>query len=296
VDVHQSILLDGKDVKTGSLSVTDKISEPAPGGEKFCNVHTLTNQMSVAGSVELQNSCSNDIPNYEQDCSGITTTYGKPAGIDSTTNFGSVKTEVCGELVLTSMTLDQVFAGNGLTYSYTVVNGGTYDGASPIVAVLNLEDGRHIMLYPGWGARTGQQSLSFGDNVATSTSDSGDVVVDFTIYNADFQGGAQWSSNNQYGNWNYLKASGSSTGGPLPLTGNELVTSVTFMTQAANTGEQDTLNGFTYGSKTLNFNAIISDIPFSIESGKDMAFCLCNSFAQNIVPGIYTITTNVVPI
>jgi hypothetical protein len=288
--VQQSILLDGKDVNTGSLSIADQISESAPGGEEFCAIHVLKNQMSVSGKVKLDTSYNPTLQGSE-----ITTTYDSVVtdnAANPITDFGLSKNEVCGEQSV-SLTLDEVFAGDGFKYGYTVLTGGTYNGASPIVAVLELADGRYVVLFPGWGDRTGSHSLQFSDTVATSTADSGSVPVDFTIYNSTWN--RVWSSSAQYGNWNFLKASGSSTGGPLPLTGSEVVVKISIQHQAANTGEQDRLDSLSFDSQQFKFVQPVEDTSFDIASKDSASFCLCHAFAVNIAPGVYGITTQVVP-
>lgn len=290
VSVQQSILLDGKDVNTGSLSIADVISEAAPGGEEFCAVHTLKNQMSVDGEVKLVTSYNPTLQGSE-----ITTTYDSvvtDTAVNPITDFGLSKNAVCGEQSV-SLTLNQVFAGDGFEYGYTVVQGGTYNGASPIVAVLELSDGRRVVLFPGWGDRTGSESLQFSDTVATSTSDGGAVPVDFVIYDSNFN--KLWGSSAQYGNWNFLKASGSSTGGALPLTGSEVVVKISIQHQAANTGEQDRLDSLSFDSQQFKFVQPVEDTSFDIASKDIASFCLCHAFAVNIAPGTYGITTQVVP-
>ena len=171
---------------------------------------------------------------------------------DDNTNFGSRDNEaVAATWIPSGLTLDALFAGGGFSYTYTVIDGGLWAGASPVMAVIDLADGRHIILYPGWGGRTGTHTLTFSDTVAADTG--GNNLVDFTIYAPDFSGGAQWSSCAEYGNWNYLKASGSSTGGALPLTGTEVVTRIAIQHQAANTGETDRVDSMTICSTTYDF-------------------------------------------
>ncbi len=166
---------------------------------------------------------------------------------DDNTNFGSSTNEALG--IDVNLNLDELFAGDGLQYEYTVLDGGSFNGAASAIAVIDLFDGRHIVLFPGWGDRTGTHTLEFSDTLSVATSDSGDKVVDFVIYDSSWI--SSWSSNNEYGNWNFLKASGSSTGGVLPLIGDEVVTRVAIQHQAANTGQEDQIesmlvNGETY--------------------------------------------------
>ncbi len=177
--------------------------------------------------------------------------YAVPTSSDDQGSFGEESTQFYSEDLFPGTTLDDIFADSGFSYTYNVTDGGAHSGASPLVAVFELDDGRHIVLFPGWGTRTGVNTLTFSDVLAEDTG--GNNVVDFTIYTSDFQGGAQWSSNNQYGDWNFLKSTGSSSNGALPLTGSEQVVRVFFMHQGAGTGQVDDLLSYTLLDSTTTF-------------------------------------------
>jgi len=285
VDVQQSILLDGGD----HLQINvDVVEEDAPGGEEFCFKHHIKNQMSVPGEVELETI-------YDPNGGGITTTYDSEI-TDITaypiTDFGSRNNEVCGK-IYKYHTLDEIFSGTGLQYGYTVVDGGTYNGASPIVAVLDLDDGRHIALFPGWGARADDtsHSLQFSGTVATATADGGSVPVDFALYPSDF---SSWlyGSGPSYGDFEAIKAD------TVLLNGSEVVVSISFQHQAANTGETDRLDwmDIEFGDERNDFVQPEELVPFWIESGEEVSFCLCHQFPVNIPPNTYEITTEVIPV
>jgi len=146
---------------------------------------------------------------------------------DDNTNFGSDSNEAMG--VDVSLTLNELFAGSGLQYTYTVVNGGTYSGASPASAVIDLADGRQIILFPGWGTRTGTYTLEFSETVA---SDTGGTFVDFSLQPSGF-GAWLYGSGSTYGDFEFVK------GDTSLLDGTEVVTRVAIQHQAANTGEID---------------------------------------------------------
>jgi len=276
--VSQSVVVDNGQTVSDSLS-------GALGGETFCFDHTLQNDASVPANVELAYTGNTNLD-------GVTITYNSQVA-DNNAIFGLPHNAVVS-FSPSGMTLNDVFAGNGLIMNFTIANGGTYSGASPAMIVLSLSDGRYVILYAGWGARTGSQSLQFSDTVATSTSDGGNVPVDFTVYNSSLIA-AMWSSNNQYGNWNFLKSTGSSTGGALPLTGSELVTKITVQSQGANTGEIDTINSLSFDSESHNFIQVTPNTPFSLQSGQKSDFNACYGFAINIAPETYIVTTNVAP-
>lgn len=158
--------------------------------------------------------------------------------IDDNTNFGSINNEAIGISVTSGLTLDQLFAGSGLKYTYTIIDGGQYAGASPVIAVIDLTDGRHVVLYPGWGTRTGDESLQFGDTVATSTADTGTVPVDFVVYDSTFH--KTWGSPGSYPAFAGIKTSPN-----CPIVGTETVTRIAIQHQAANTGETDKVDSMT---------------------------------------------------
>jgi len=280
-NVRQAILLDGKDYTT--MPITEPVD--VAGGESFWRLHYLQSQTSVPVTLKLETSYSPLLTDAE-----ITTTYNTEI-TDDNTNFGSRSNEIVA--IGVSLTLNQIFAGDGLKYKYAVMVGGTWSGASPIVAVLDLTDGRHIVLFPGWGARTGTHTLQFSDTVAWDTG--GNNKVDFTIYLPDFSGGAQWSSNSEYGNWNYLKASGSSTGGALPLTGTEVVTRIAIQHQGANTSEKDRLDLLAFGGYSFPFIQILESVSFTLQPGQTVYFVARYKFALDVYPYAYTITTTVKP-
>jgi len=280
-NIQQAVVIsaDGTNWNNYNTPITHTIPEPAPGGETFCVKQWIWNRASIPVAVSFATN------SY----AGITTTstLGVHEITDNNHNFGSRDNEVVAFLPETGLTLDDLFAGNGLSYAYTIINGGTYTGASPIIAVIDLADGRHVVLFPGWGARTGGESLQFSDTVATSTSDGGAVPVDFTVYASNFAGGAQWSSNAQYGNWNFLKATGSSTGGSLPLGGNEFVTRIAIQHQGADTGETDRIDSLTFGGTIYTF------ADGTLQSGEILPFRICYAFDLHIGPGTYILTTTV---
>ena len=282
VTVGQSVLLDGKDYTQMPIEEAAAVG----GGETFCKPHYLESQASVPVDLHFVTTFSPALTDTE-----IVVTYSTEI-IDGNTNFGSTDNELVAFPITSGLTLNDLFAGGGFSYAYTIIDGGAFDGASPVIAVIDLDDGRHVILYPGWGARTGAHTLTFSDTVASDTG--GNNLVDFTIYASDFAGGAQWSSNSEYGNWNYLKASGSSTGGALPLTGTEVVTRIAIQHQAANTGEIDRLDSLTFNGQTYEFD-IVECTPFTLEPGQKLHFVICYSFDPLIQPDTYIIYSTVEP-
>jgi len=210
----------------------------------------------------------------------------KPAK-DDNNNFGSQDNEALGiDYTGEGLTLDQLFSGDGLQYEYTILDGGAYNGASPAMATIDLEDGRHIALFPGWGDRTGTHDLQFSNTVATATADSGNVPVDFVIHDASWS--KSWGSQGEYGNWNYLKASGSGSSGVLPLTGSEIVTRVGIQHQAANTGAEDQIDSIVVSGETFERDTIapeiteIDHVPENPSCGTPIGVCATVTDFSNI--------------
>lgn len=191
---------------------------------------------------------------------------------DGTGSFGDPSTQFLS--LDLDLTLDELFAGDGFSYTYTVLEGGIYNGAAPIVAVFELEDGSHIVLFPGWGSRTGEHTLIFSDDVAEDTG--GNNVVDFVVYN-DLYGDTsnRWSNGGSYPAWTNTKALSG-----CPVDGTEKVVRTFFMHQGANTGQEDRLESillnqeeiFLGGGLGLQVSAIdvnvaegSADVMFSLE-------------------------------
>jgi hypothetical protein len=273
--VKQAVLLDGRDF---NQPLTETVN--VAGGDSFWRLHYLQSQTSVPVSLVVTTDYDPDLTDDE-----IVTTYTTEI-TDDNTNFGSRSNEIVA--IGTSLTLDQVFAGDGLKYEYTVINGGTYDGASPIIAVLDLADGKHIVLFPGWGDRPkGSYYLQYSETVAY---DSGaNHYVDFVIYSADWV--KQWSSVSTtpiYRPFSAVKSTGI-------LNGNEVVTRVAIQHQGANTGEKDRLDLLAFGGYSFPFIQIQDSAPFTLQPGQTVYFVARYKFAVDIYPYTYTITTTVKP-
>lgn len=159
---------------------------------------------------------------------------------DDNNNWGSRDNEAVGIPITSGLTLDELFAGDGLMYNYTVLDVGTvYNGDAPVIAVIDLEDGRHIILFPGWGARAENASftLQFSETVAHDSG--GNNYVDFSLQPANF---SSWlyGSGSTYGDFEFVKANTEL------LNGSEVVTRIAIQHQAANTGQKDRLDSLTF--------------------------------------------------
>jgi len=257
VNVEQSILLDGGDY----LQInSDTIPETAPGGEKFCFEHTMTNQMSIDGQVELATA-------YSPDGEGITTTYME----DVDYAYSQVWTENGDVLVTVEDTND-----GWLQWTYTAITPATSGRLKMTVEINNptgfgittFNDGSH----DGWyyydtagviriSDYDGANKIAGYEFVETSVAtDSMTVRIKKTELDDTFmwQGFANF---HLAGNWIELDT----TGSPWVPTG-------------VGTIRQALTN------------------PVTLLSGETKEFNVCHAFAINIQPDTYTITTTVEPV
>jgi hypothetical protein len=248
-NVYQSILLDGKDVNSGSLAVTDTISEPAPGGESFCFEHNLKNQMSVSGTVNFASDCSKD--GYADNCGGITKTYKKSVAY-------SFIPYTVGDI---NVTVED--NSDSLKWTYTHSTQMSVAINFPSGFVIHTSDGHCVG--PGWYySIDGGASCTALPSWVTVTGNEGDDVLTVSIKKSALNDTFKWHGygvHNLVGVWIGI--------GPD--------------------------NG---GSWLPKFEAKIREgltLPVTIPSKTTKDFYICYGFAQAIAPGIYTITTNLVP-
>lgn len=274
-NVKQAVLVDGK--VYDDMPITETID--VAGGEAFCSPHYLESQTSVPVTLQFDTTYSPALTDDE-----ITVTY-NVVTTDDDTDFGSQSNEVVG-IPVEGLTLDDIFAGDGLRYTYTIVEGGSYDGASPVIAVIDLASGNHIALFPGWGSRTGTNTLQFSETVAADTG--GNNLVDFVLYSSDFSVKLYGSVSCGYGDFAAVKADSSG------LYGTEIVTRIAIQHQAASTGEKDILESLAFGSESYNF-IIEEGVPFTLPPGAFLKFYICYSFDLLIKAGTYNIYTTIKP-
>jgi len=282
-NVRQAILLDGRDYTTMPITETVDVA----GGESFWRLHYLQSQTSVPVTMRLETTYSPLLTDAE-----ITTTYNTEITDDKSqfttppeTLFGSQNNELVA--IGVSLTLNAIFAGDGLKYTYTVLAGGANSGASPIIAVLDLSDGRHIALFPGWGARTGTHTLQFSNTVAADTG--GNNLVELVLYPADFSVWLYGSMHCGYGDFEAVNAD------TTLLDGTEVVTRIAIQHQAAGTMETDRLESLAIGSYVYQFIQITEGASFTLQPGQTVYFVARYKFALDIYPWTYTITTTIEP-
>jgi len=158
VNVQQSILLDG--LAWPESQVTDAIPEAAPGGQMFCFDHSLTNQMSETGQVNLATV-------YSPDGVGITTTFLGDLPYSFTYDVGGVNVVVED-------------TGDSIKWTYT---GGTQMSVAinfPAGFAIHTSDGHCAA--PGWYySIDGGASCQALPAWATTTGSEGDGVKTVSI-------------------------------------------------------------------------------------------------------------------
>jgi len=284
VPIIQSILVDG------DTTPVTKTFDATVAGSTVNGLHFIENRADVFADIVLDTTYNPFVGVTE-----IVTRYDTEITDDpalSPAFFGKSSHELVTIEPATTYTLDDLFAEDGLQYSYTVLNGGDYDGASPIIAMIHLDDGRHVVLFPGWGSRTGAQSLQYSDTVSKSTVDGGVVVVDFVVYESDFVD--RWSNGGSYPAWTATKLL---TG--CPVTGSEVVASVAIAHQSGGCGESDQLESLSYGSESYVFTQLYErPATYTLAPGQKIYFVTRYTFDVALDPlfGPYKVTTTVSPV
>jgi len=266
-NVYQSILLDGKDINSGSLAVTDLISEPAPGGESFCFEHNLKNQMSVSGTVNFASDCGKD--GNPDNCGGITKTYLENVPYSFSRNF-------CNFPGSLGVTVEDT--GDALKWTYIYAASPTHTPKMTVAinypigyAITTFDDCSHDGWYyaPDGGAEVPFGPYSGGSYGGWVTTTAVGNVLTVEIKKSELGDSFHWHG---YGNYN----------------GNQV--------WIGGGTDSDCCVTYTYGYPYIEVNLKQAlTPPVTLQSGETKYFSVCYGFAQAIAPGIYTITTNVVP-
>ena len=298
--VNQSILVDGEDY---TATITDEITESAPGGEIFCYKHKLTNQMSVPGSVNFVTTYDPSLTDSE-----ITTTYydlrEKVTGGDNDVS--------CTEYTITQRG-QMVFRGTNLTSDG---NGG-YVGRIPALCAFDVYAKEGSCAYVEGYYGTGDWNCEGPDTFTVGYY--GSEVKD--AYPSQ-QGGGPWGSwydpdvadaptvpyylnLNSDGTWN-IEAFGKT-----PYEG-----IINWDTNIALETGQDWSVQWTWGTEYIQLGhpaweleiteesgtytvvmtpVGVSTTSMTLQSGESAEFAICYEFAKAIEPGSYTITTEVQP-
>lgn len=256
--------------------ITHSILDASPGGTS-CFKQWIRSNAAIPVNVTFDR-----LDGYDEE---VTTTYVVKTTDDNTIdNFGSRDNEVVAFPISSSLTLDELFAEDGLSYIYTILDGGTYDGATPVITVIDLEDGRHIALFPGWGERTDTYTLQFSDTIAYDSG--GNNFVDFALYPSDFSVWLYGSVSCGYGNFADIKID------TTLIDGTEVVIRIAIQHQSANTDQTDELISLTFSGTTNDFT-ITEDEPFILQPGEILSFYICYVSDLHIGRGTYSLTTKI---
>ena len=273
VNVQQSILLDS--LAWPASQVTDIISEAAPGGETFCFEHYLTNQMSVAGTVNFEGSCSGMDKNQNYlNCDGITKTYYNSFGIKSFDLTGDVHGTVTKEDLSESIKWTITITDTSGHYGVGLVIG---DANKPSYQVWFREYeqpyGWYYQTYTndgwcGWGGSV----VALPTEGITATGDQTGQVFTITIPKSKLGGIGS--------SFHWAVQARTTLIGKYPA-GWDWCDYI----------NQGNINNWAWESTIGN----LLTPPVTLQSGETKDFYICYSFAQNIWPGTYTITTGIVP-
>ena len=279
VNVEQSILVDNQDYT--AVDIIDVISEPAPGGEKFCFKHWLKNQMSVEGEVGLEAYC--------YDGEGITTTY---YTMPSTTTLILENKDSSWNVIVDNRQANLTFDVVNTAFNYGLTATGLSGNTEYAIIYYADKPNRYV----NWG----------GDNPGKlidtfTTNASGDYIGSNSV---ELNMNLPTEPDKNINEYDYCVLDGyihcygakiwivplSDYNEPVLATWNP--TTYLF--------ETDMITYFDCNITELTSNYPIDEYGMNVseitlESGENKPFFICYDFATNIVPKTYTITTTVVP-
>jgi hypothetical protein len=267
--VEQSVKLDGNQCTPDytDCTVQETIPEAAPGGEKFCFEHHLTNDASVSTDVNLQTSC---VP----ECDGITISYYNSFG--TVGPFNTVAQPGVGEPFAHGQ-ITKTDLSESIKWTFTITDQSDHYGVGLVIDSNNdgtpdyqiyfAEFGDKQWHYQPYGDTcwSGQDTTTLPDGVVVTGDKTGQI---FTIeipktllggIGAQFGWMSQVRTNllGVYPNWT-------------PWCG-------PFVWESEST----------VGLKISN--------PITLQSKTTKDFYTCYDFPINIAPGAFTITTDVAP-
>lgn len=297
VTISQSILLDGKTCtgpNGGGCTVNDAITELAPGGERFCFKHKLTNDMSVSGTVSFDT-----VPTEEE---GITTTiYTLPVKTTLVLENKDPTTwnVIANDNIQATLTFDTV--GNDGIFNYEL----DAEGLTP--------EKEYAIIY--YGDQDPRFNLWGGDNpgavIDTFTTDwSGNAIKSGSSeINMNLPNIPDWNINpspdycdnhNAYDDYEHCKGAKIWIVPTADLTGSNSLP-LTVWKPTTYLFETDLI---TYFDCDLGVEDFLVDMvdktevegSLIITSYEYRDFLICYRFAENILAKTYTITTNIVPV
>jgi hypothetical protein len=299
VSVAQSILLDGQNVNTGSLMVNDTITEPAPGGETFCFYHTLKNQASVSATLNLANTCASTLGEYPT-CGGVSTNY---AQVDYFTVANPDNNVAQYHFERSLVPYDTSISGviQTINADGSIYNSGYY-------ASTGTGPGFYLLPVP------------MGKLDGTTISGNGQFAVN-VWFDVDKDGIFNWNGNNfvnvSSDGYGFDNQNGNPSGNSTLVLNSSTSIFLTTATGSCAAGTYTlgyieancTMDSSTpvyvwVGNNNVGSSTIysINGVPpafntnnIVLQSGQTLQFGSCYSFAINIAPATYTITTHVNP-
>ena len=287
--VQQSILLDGKncDADYNQCIISSVIPEGAPGGEEFCFKHTLENQMSVEGTVNLETTI---LP----DGVGITTgIYSIPetTTLELTSKDSGWKATIDMKATLTFKTSNPKFEG-------TLTTTGLENEQYALIYYPDQEDRFDPTKWNGNG----------GVVIATFTDDQTDLVIDAEL-DTNLPLTTDWNVNpdpdycdnhNSFDDYAHCRGAKIWIVPTSDLTGTNSLP-LTVWNPTTYLFETDLVMYFDCDLQTESeisrvaslYKGVLST-PLTIPSKTTENFLVCYAFEQNIAPRTYTITTTVV--
>ncbi|MBA7507035.1 hypothetical protein ES706_05751 [subsurface metagenome] len=319
-DVKQSVLVDGEDY---TWELTDVISEAAPGGETFCFKHTLKNQASVPATVMLVTDITAVYDNGDpMDSEGVTTTYlTAPVQLKATgdgtaewttemANSGdySVKltvpslTDRAGISIPTDIALKDItdlsfwkkvtsFGTKGrdpcVVLAIDANNDGTFEG--DIFAFLDAD--KPDMKAAAAEYLGSDAIILIGTKFTLTGMDSS-----FSEFDALLSGYGVHSVDTDMGltTEDSLSPWLNTACGAIDPTDSVLAVMIEIGGQNRD-NETVYIDDITINDDTYDLEIIPEDTPITLQPGETLDFYICYSFAIDIMPGTYTITTTVVP-
>jgi len=278
VAAQQAIKLDGTvcNNEYSTCTVSDYITELAPGGEKFCFEHHLKNDASISANVNLNNICA-------PDCTGITIAYYNSFGTEGPWHsYGDVNATITKEDLSEYIKWTVHINTEGPHYGVGLVLANLEDQQHPFQIWMNNQPQNqvwqtqilHLNEVPCWNAVPVLCPSGVCPNGITATpiGPYDPTNKDFTItVPKSLLGGIgatfKWAMHVETTNQGYYPSTWPNDWcGPI----SEYEQESTIGTQISN--------------------------PLTLQSSELKDFYTCYNFAINIKPDTYTITTDIVPV
>jgi hypothetical protein len=286
--LEQSVFLDGKNVKNGSLEITYSYTGAA-GDTVVDGPHKLVNNANVPAKISFKTTCCNSTTGQcgygtRQACEGITTT------VTSTITESSSYADYVNDsqrlvaLKVSGLTLNDLLTKD-LEYTVDVVSNPKF---APNINIF-ITDGTNYRVIHAWGKdwlASGLQTVKFSELV-NRTKGYGASIRNSLLPPDISTPGPNADSDGYYRDVDKLKSD----------FGNWHVYFVEVRAQAGAAGGQ-VIRPVTFKAAGVTIDVPDSDsiTEITLQPGELLNFYIKNSFAINLIPDTYTITTSVVPV